>query len=76
MKTIPTINSTTNEEENKSQETILGRVFVTGPTSSENEMTRVLVHLTNQKVDSGEVTNSSLFEKFIIPNVGLDMPIY
>ena len=72
MKTIPALNSAINEEENKSQETILGRVFVTGPTSSENEMTRVLVHLTIQKVDSG----SSLFEKFIIPNVGLDMPIY
>ena len=73
MKTIPAIDSSIDEEEIKSQETILGRVFTTGP--SENEMTRVLIHLTNQKVDSEE-TKASLFEKFIIPNVGLDMPIY
>ena len=75
MKTIPAIDSSIDEEEIKSQETILGRVFTTGPSTSENEMTRVLVHLTNQKVDSEE-TKASLFEKFIIPNVGLDMPIY
>ena len=76
MKTIPAIDSSIDEEEIKSQETILGRVFTTGPATSENEMTRVLVHLTNHKVDSGEESKTSLFEKFIIPNVGLDMPIY
>ena len=75
MKTIPAIDSSIDEEEIKSQETILGRVFTTGPAASENEMKRVLIHLTNQKVDSEE-TKASLFEKFIIPNVGLDMPIY
>ena len=47
MKTIPAIDSSIDEEENKSQEIILGRVFVTGPSTSENEMRRVLVHLTN-----------------------------
>ena len=44
---------------------ILGRVFRT----AEAKTSRVLVHLST----NGETL---LFEKFILPNIGLDMPIY
>jgi len=46
---------------------ILGRVFNTDATKT----VRVLVHLSTPS-KNGE----RLFEKFIVPNVGLDMPIY
>ena len=50
-------------------ELILGRQFTFS--ESQAARTRLLVHLTSS---NGGKTN--LLEKFIIPNTGLDMPIY